>query len=334
VTRHVGAETLARYRQEDLSRRRASRIRAHLAGCKRCRVLDEDLAGVTAMLADVQPPPIPEHLAARIQTALAAEAARRVAPTAEGTRTAAADARTASDGIETRPAGSAARDARPASGPVPGGRAPQHERPRRGRGQPWLPRLSSPVALRTMAAAAAVVVLAGGGYEIAQHTGGSSTSGTSTSAPAARQPLLGRNSSAAGSGTAGLPPYLRAGRQDVPVIASGTNYTPAKLKVEVRSTLTRFRAQALAGSPAPRSPVSEGNSSPTSGNSALAGCVTRIAHGQQVLLVDVASYQGTQATVVVTGGPAGGPEQAWVVGTGCSRASSDLLAHVTLAAAG
>ena len=78
MTRHADAEALACYRHEDLSRRRASRIRAHLAGCARCRALDEDLAGVTALLADAQPPPMPEHLAARIQTALAAEAARRV----------------------------------------------------------------------------------------------------------------------------------------------------------------------------------------------------------------------------------------------------------------
>jgi hypothetical protein len=332
VTRHVGAETLARYRQEDLSRRRASRIRAHLAGCKRCRALDEDLAGVTAMLADVQPPPVPEHLAARIQTALAAEAARRAAPAAEGTRTAAADARTAAGGVETRPAASAARDARPASGPAPGGRAPQHERPRRGRGQPWRPRLSSPVALRTMAAAAAVVVLAGGGYEIAQHVGGSPTSGTS-SAGSGRAPF-GGNHSAPVAAPALPPRYLHAGRSDVPLVASGTDYLPATLRGQVRSTLARY-PPTRAGSGVVGGPLAtSGSSSQASGSPALAGCVTRIAAGRQVLLVDAASYQGTPATVIVTGARAGGPEQVWVVGTGCSRASSDLLAHVTLAAAG
>src|SRR5258708_13086253 len=77
MTRHVGAETLAAFRQGDLSPRRNSRIRAHLAGCARCSDLNEDLAGVTTLLAGAQPPPIPEHLTARIQTALATEAARR-----------------------------------------------------------------------------------------------------------------------------------------------------------------------------------------------------------------------------------------------------------------
>src|SRR5258708_35898464 len=87
MTRHVGAETLARFRQGDLSPRRNARIRAHLGGCARCSDLNEDLAGVTTLLAGAQPPPIPEHLAARIQTALATEAARRVALTAGGRRT-------------------------------------------------------------------------------------------------------------------------------------------------------------------------------------------------------------------------------------------------------
>src|SRR5260370_22310971 len=82
MTRDIGAETLARFRQGDLSPRRNARIRAHLGGCARCSDLNEDLAGVTTLLAGAQPPPIPEHLAARIQTALATEAARRVALTA------------------------------------------------------------------------------------------------------------------------------------------------------------------------------------------------------------------------------------------------------------
>src|SRR5258708_35462998 len=84
MTRHVGAETLARFRQGDLSPRRNARIRAHLGGCARCSDLNEDLAGVTTLLAGAQPPPIPEHLAARIQTALATEAARRGALAAGG----------------------------------------------------------------------------------------------------------------------------------------------------------------------------------------------------------------------------------------------------------
>ena len=76
MTRHVGAEALARYREGDLRGRRSARIRAHLAGCLRCTALDEDLAGVSAMLASAPVPAMPEQVTARISAALTAEAAR------------------------------------------------------------------------------------------------------------------------------------------------------------------------------------------------------------------------------------------------------------------
>src|SRR5260370_19297282 len=117
MTRDIGAETLARFRQGDLSPRRNARIRAHLGGCARCSDLNEDLAGVTTLLAGAQPPPIPEHLAARIQTALATEAARRVALTAGAAPTPAGGARAQAQ----PPPGEPARAA-PARGPGPRGR--------------------------------------------------------------------------------------------------------------------------------------------------------------------------------------------------------------------
>ena len=52
------------------------------------------------------------------------------------------------------------------------------------------------------------------------------------------------------------------------------------------------------------------------------------------LLVDVAEYQGEPATVIVTKPAAGGPEQIWVVGAGCSASRTDLLRRATLSAAG
>jgi hypothetical protein len=323
VTRHADAETLARYRQEDLSRRRASRIRAHLAGCARCRALDEDLAGVTALLADAQPPPMPEHLAARIQTAIAAEAARRVALPAQAASAA--------------PGGATAGEARqgrtgPTGTGVPDGRAARHGRHGRDRTRQRRPGFASPVALRAMAAAAAVVVLAGGGYEIAQHVGGSSTSGGS--APTSGGHPMNGPYSAPAAGAALPQHYLRAGQQDVPVVESSTNYGPATLKAQVTSTVTRYGLLARSGASV-RSPVAGSSPEPFVNipASTLAGCVTRIADGQQVLLVDVARYQGRPATVIVIRAP-GGAEQVWVVGTGCSRTNSHLLTHATLAPAG
>ena len=66
---------------------------------------------------------------------------------------------------------------------------------------------------------------------------------------------------------------------------------------------------------------------------ALPGCVTRIAAGRQVLLVDVDRYQGKPATIIVVAGGAGG-SRVWVVGPGCSRSDSDVITQASLAGAG
>jgi hypothetical protein len=331
VTRHVDAETLARYRQEDLSRRRGSRIRAHLARCERCRALDEDLAGVTALLADMQPPPMPEHLAARIQTALAAEAARRVVLPAQ----AASAARGAGAGGEVRQAGT-----EPAGTGVSDRRTSRHGR--HGRDRMRRPGFTSPVALRTMAAAAAVVVLAGGGYEIATHVGGSGKPSSAVSGPAAAGSgaTAPRVAGPESNGTASAAPQLHyeyAGRQySVAAAASGRHFTPANLRSQVRSDL----AQSGAAGTAPRALPGSGSAAHQAATiggiplETLQGCVNRIATGKKVLLVDVASYKGQPATVIVTAASPGSPEQVWVVGTGCSSGSSDLLTRATLAPAG
>ena len=116
------------------------------------------------------------------------------------------------------------------------------------------------------------------------------------------------------------------------MVESDTNYSPATLKAQVRSTVARY------GPPASgvRSPVagSAPEPFPNIPASTLAGCVTRIADGQQVLLVDVARYQDTPAMVIVTRASATAPELVWVVGTACSSANSHLLTHATLPPAG
>src|SRR6266581_9506263 len=76
MTRHIGAEALASYREGDLGSRKSARIRAHLAGCPRCTAIDHDLAGVTALLASAPAPAMPDQVTTRIQAALTAEAAR------------------------------------------------------------------------------------------------------------------------------------------------------------------------------------------------------------------------------------------------------------------
>ena len=321
---HVRVQTLARYRQGDLGPRRSSRIGAHLARCARCRALDEDLAGVTTLLASVHPPPMPEHLEARIQTALATEAARRVIRPEEPVAAAAGG-----------PAG---------TGSAAGGRHPQGERPGPGRRAPG-PRVRPAVALRAAAAVAAVVLVAGGIYELAHGAASSSSSSSSAAGPQVPAPEAGQHAPAAGApAVAPVLPYQRAGGQDsITPVMTGTDFTTGDLGRQVAAQLARYgRGAAMAGPnaktpAATRAPAAPAGRPATFGHMAvsdLAGCVNRIAAGDLVLLVDVARYRGEPATVIVTKPSAAGPEQIWVVGAGCSASRSDLLHHATLSAAG
>src|ERR1700722_20685166 len=79
MTRHVSTEHLPRFRAGDLSPARSRRVAAHLRNCDRCRETSDALARVPSLLAAVEVPPMPAHLAARIETALAAESAHRAA---------------------------------------------------------------------------------------------------------------------------------------------------------------------------------------------------------------------------------------------------------------
>jgi anti-sigma factor RsiW len=324
MTRHVSAETMAGFRQGELSPRRTARIGAHLAGCDRCRALDEDLAGVRTLLAGAQPPPIPEHLAARIQTALATEAASRV----------------------VRPAG---------SHNGMGTAVPGLGRTARGHGWlphlphlPGLPRMGSRVALGSLAAAAAVLVVIGGMYEMFGSRGASSgSSGTAAGAPAHSSAGHAAGSEIGVPVPARLPAsgpalqYRHSGHEDsVTPVTTDTDFTPGQLGPQAAAavashgagmTKTGPDANPLSGVHSPA--ATPGKQPATFGNIPLAllqGCVNRIDAGELVVLVDVARYRGTPATIIVTEVTVIGPEQIWVVGTDCSASHSDVLNHATM----
>jgi hypothetical protein len=306
MTRHVSVAVLARFREGDLGQRRAARVSAHLSSCARCTDLSAELAGITMLLASTPAPAIPERLATRIQDTLAAEAARRV---------------TLEPGTEP-----GRRDLPRRAGP-----------PRRRR-----PRLTSPLAVRALAAAGAIAVLAGGGYLLSQNTP-STTERTATSGRAAPQTGAGLGQPHANLPNMSVPavgPQLtyRNGKASVVPVASGVNYRSATLAKQVKAALS-----VVPSAKVPPHPASTAVSSPGSGTSAgpevnqfgimtmseLQGCVGRIAPRGRVLLVDVARYQGRQATVIVVA-PHGAARQVWVVGPACSASRGDVLAHLSM----
>ena len=129
---HLDTDVLAEFRAGLITGRRGARITAHLAVCDRCTALDDQLAGVSVLLASVPVPPVPDSVARRLDTVLAAEVTRR--DNAERAR---------GDGTAESPA------------------------PRRPGGNRGFRLLT----LRVLAPAAAVVVLAAGGYGLSRLVG-------------------------------------------------------------------------------------------------------------------------------------------------------------------
>lgn len=295
MTRHVSIENLARFRGGDLRGRRARRVAAHLAGCTRCQQASAALAEVPALLAAADLPQIPAHLAARIETALATESAHRAA------------------------AAPSIRASRP-------GHA--SHRQRSARRSPWLV-----PAARVLAATAAVVVVGGGGYELVSHLGGAS-SGTSAASSAtgarhsaALKPEAAPPASAAARGTPLFSPLRYRGAAGhvatIRPVRTGTDYQLAQLAGQAAAAMSQISGTTPLGIRAGPNMTTV----PSAQSARLSACVSRVAAGRTVLLVDIARFGGTPATVIVTAARGAGAEQVWVVGQGCSASGSDVLAH-------
>src|SRR5271165_5068379 len=141
-TAHLDPDVLAEFRAGLITGRRGARIGAHLVACDRCAALDDELAGVSALLTTVPAPAMPDSVAQRLDAALAAEAAQR-------------------NIHAERADGNSSRQARPPA------------RPAGSHGFHW-------TAWRVLAPAAAVVLLAAGGYELSQLGGGPATQASSS----------------------------------------------------------------------------------------------------------------------------------------------------------
>ena len=288
---HLDSSVLAEFRAGLIAGRRGARITAHLAGCDRCRALDDQLAGVSALLASVPAPAMPDSVARRLDTVLAAEVAARAE---------------AAGGDDPERAGLD----RPREH-----RTPRHRAANRG---------FRPVALRVLAPVA-VVLLAAGGYGLSRlaSPGGqmiASSAGSASSASAA----AGANRAASGAegpsaapaasplkGAARLPRFTAA---NFPFVASGTNFSSdeAVRKQQVENDL--------------RVPVASRPSEAASRQ--VRGCVRNLAGDHPVLLVESALFEGRPATLIVA--QTGPGQTAWIAGPGCSATNRDVLATTSV----
>jgi hypothetical protein len=294
---HLDTDVLAEFRAGLITGRRGARITAHLGGCERCTVLDEQLAGVRSLLASVPAPAMPDSVAQRLDTVLAAEVAQRHTAGRAAARAEAAPA----DQAE-RAAGNGTRE------------SPAPRRPGGNRGFRLL-------ALRVLAPAAAVVVLAAGGYGLTRINLGSSTgSAASTTAGGAGRTAPSATAGAASSGHVNAPVAGPANgavpggiaRAGFFVVAGQRNLTRASLAQQVRAELLVPASARRTQTPTPQ----------------LSGCVAKLADGHAVELVESIHFEGRPATLVVARTGAG--DTAWVAAPDCSDTHRHVLATATL----
>jgi hypothetical protein len=288
---HPDTDVLAEFRAGLITGRRGARITAHLGGCERCTALDEQLAGVRSLLASVPAPALPDSVAQRLDTVLAAEVAarREAAPQRAAAQTDQAE-RAGSDGT------------RESTAP---------RRPGGNRGFQLLTR-------RVLAPVAAVVVLAAGGYGLSQLDLGSTSSSaaSSTAGGAARTAA----SAAAGAESAGhVNAPAKAGsvprgiaRADFSLVTGQRNLTRANLAQQVRAVLLVPPTARRTQTPPPQ----------------LRGCVAKLAGARTLLLVESVHFEGRPATLIVA--RAGAEDHAWIAAPDCSDTYSHVLATTTL----
>jgi hypothetical protein len=256
---HLDTDVLAEFRAGLITGRRGARITAHLGGCERCTALDEQLAGVRSLLASVPAPAMPDSVAQRLDTVLAAEVAQRDA--VQENRAERADG----DGIRESPA------------------------PRRPGGN----RGFRPLTLRVLAPAAAVVVLAAGGYGLSRVNLGSSTE-SSTSAGSAAQgaaPTAAASAKSGGSvnapnagptrGALSRPQGITAA--GITVVTGHANLSHADLGQQVRAELN----------------VPTSARTTRAATSTERGCVLGLIGHHQLELVERVLFEGSPATLVV-----------------------------------
>lgn len=312
MTRHIGVEALALHREGQLSRRKAARVAAHLSRCSRCAQTEADLVRLSSMLASQPAPVMPAHLTARVQMAIAAEAASRAGTAAQARNAASAAAGTPEVARLARPA----KRARPAhAGGARSGRTG------------WR---AMPLTLATATAAVVVLVIGWGVYAIVSVLGSGAPSPASQ--PAAGTPLQSapRVARTPAAFTITLP--ARGGKsRTTQVITSSANFTSKTLPAHVRrDMMLSAHVRPQAGPEA----TSGGPSSTSQSTAAiLASCVTAVADGRPVLLVELAMYQGTPATFVITGNPATSSTLVvTVVARTCSAVEPHVIARITVPA--
>jgi hypothetical protein len=292
---HLDTDLLAEFRAGLITGRRGTRIAAHLADCERCTVVDEQLAGVRSLLASVPAPAMPDSVARRLDTVLAAEVAERDTAQREAV-------------LQNRAERADGDGARESAAP---------RRPGGHRGFRLL-------TLRVLAPAAAVVVLAAGGYGLSRINLGSSTgSSASTSAgSAARAAAPTAAASAKSGGSVNAPnagPTKGAVSRPQGITAAGIRLVTGHANLTHGGLAQQVRAQLAVPSSARTTRAA---------TSAERGCVLGLIGHHRLELAESVRFEGSLATLVVA--RTGARDMAWVAAPDCSATHRHVLDTTSL----
>jgi hypothetical protein len=112
------------------------------------------------------------------------------------------------------------------------------------------------------------------------------------------------------------------------VIRSGTNYQPGRLGAQAGAVLTGPNGHSSAHpGPTKAAPRHHPSNILSPG---LQACVAHVSGELRPLLVDLASYRGHPAAIIVLPATNGGAPRALVVPAGCTAATVQILATATL----
>lgn len=291
---HFNTDDLASYHAGTVSGGKAARISAHLPSCPRCADVHSGLTDVSQMLAGIRVPPMSETLTQRLQAAIADEATQRAA----GRRDLPEDTNRSA---------------------------------RRLRVRAWS---SSPLLLRGLAAAGVVVLLVGGGVLLVNQRGAGPSGAGPSGLGAAPTPHAVKNqesSAAVGSASVITLRYRHHGEfVFANAVTSDVDYTKADLPAGIRHEVANMaQLGPTTTMPAPSAAAEPRQSISRTTVGQLESCLSTVAAGRLVLLVEVAHYLGLPTTIIVFK-PVGNAFNVIVVGETCGPASQDIIATLTV----
>jgi len=291
--KHPGADQLASLTVSGLRPRKTAGIQAHLARCEPCAQVSQQLNAIPAILASAMYPPMPQTLTVRTGSTISREAQKRLA---------------------AMPATETGRRDLPA------------RRPRAATSVGWhLPGLSA-AATRLAAAGAAVILAVAGSYRVAEIASTRITPSSPQAGATSQQMSLGADVSYGQPGS----------RHTIRAVNSDTNFVAAHLRTQAIAAVHAAEARgAIAAPSASAATQLTGSAADTAAGSPatasrLAGCIGLIAPGRTVLLINIARYQGTPATLIVTAATRVNEAEAWVAGSSCSATTKDVLTQAAL----